>query len=241
MEKNFVHFNIIPINIYGNSNNLIQKNRILQLISVTLLTLSIILSVKLLANLVFPDISREYYEMTIILASCLAVNISASLILYMYRNLIENLENRLENKSGSLNNTINNLKVERKERRYYAMELKRFEEKYRHLFDHVDEAVALLDVAGNFLEVNRKMAKLLCCPEEELLNLSLMQFLPKEVQEKTLNALNHAVSKGEYYLDYGWILRPDGQKLAVEFVANRVETADQTFIQGIFKETDAPR
>ena len=238
MEKNFIPFNSIPSNIFGNGNNLIQKNRILPLISVTLLTLSIILSIKLLTHLVFPYISKEYYEMTIILASCLAVNISASLILYMYRNLIDELENRLEHKSGSLNNTLKNLKVEREERQHYAMELKSFKEKYRHLLDHVDEAVALLDVAGNFLEVNPKMAKLLGCPEEELLNLSLMQFLPKEGQKKTINALNHAVNKGEYYLNDGWILRPDGHKLPVKFVANRVETADQTFIQGIFKETD---
>jgi PAS domain S-box-containing protein len=236
MESNF-----FPGDIIGNSNGQIQDNRVLQLISITLLTLSFILSIKLLVHLLFPNISSEYNEMTIIIASCLAVNISASLILYRYRMLMEYLEHRLENKAGNLHNTIKHFREEREERRRYAMELKRFEEKYRHLLDHVDEAVASLDVSGNFLEVNRMMAKLLGCPKEELLNLNLLQFLPKEGREKTVNALNQAVSKGECYLDEGWILRSDGKKLPVEFVGKRVEIADQTFIQGIFKETAAPR
>ena len=236
MESNF-----FPGNIMYNSDGQIQSNKILQLISITLLTLSLILSIKLLVHLFFPGISSEYNEMTIILASCLAVNISASLILYRYRMLMEHLEHRLENKADNLYNTIKHLKEEREERRHYAMELKRFEKKYHYLVDHVDEAVASLDVAGNFLEVNQMMAKLLGCPEEELLNLNLVQFLPKEGREKTVNALNQAVSKGECYLDDGWILRPDGKKLPVKFVGRRVEIADQTFIQGIFKETAAPR
>jgi len=236
MESNF-----FPSNIILNSNGQVQEHRVLQLISITLLTLSLILAIKLFVHLLFPHISSEYNEMTIILASCLAVNISASLILYRYRVLMEFLEHRLDNKTGNLHNTIKHLKEEREERRRYAMELKRFEEKYRHLLDHVDEAVASLDVAGNFLEVNRMMAKLLGCPKEELLNLNLIQFLPKEELEKTAAALYQAVSDGECHLDDGWILRPDGKKLPVEFVGKRVEIADQTFIQGIFKETAASR
>lgn len=236
MESSF-----FPSNIMGNSNGQIQDNRVLHLISITLLTLSLILSIKLLVNLLFPNIPPQYNEITIILASCLAVNFSASLILYRYRMLMKNLENRLENKAGNLHDTIKHFREEREERRRYAMELKRFEEKYRHLLDHVDEAVASLDVAGNFLEVNRMMAKMLDCPEEELLNLNLIQFLPKEDLEKTAAALYQAVSDGECHLDDGWILRPDGKKLPVEFVGKRVEIADQTFIQGIFKEIAAPR
>ena len=233
--------NIFPGDIIINENGQIQENRVLQLISITLLTLSVILSIKLLVHLIFPNISSGYYEMTIIISSCLAVNISASLILYRYRMLMEYLELRLETKAGNLNNTIKHLKEEREECRRYATELKRFGEMYRHLLDHVDEAVASLDVAGNFLQVNRMMAKLLNCPEEELLNLNLVEFLPKEGREKTINALKQAVSKGECYLDDGWILRLDGKKLPVEFVGKRVEIANQTYIQGIFKETSALR
>ncbi len=77
--RNFLHIDII-----GKNNNQNKPNKMLYLISVSLFTLSVIFSCRLLMHLLLPSISREYYEMTIIISSCLAVNIAASLIVYKY-------------------------------------------------------------------------------------------------------------------------------------------------------------
>ncbi len=92
MEKHFMH-----LDIFGNNSSQIKHNRVLQLISISLFTLSVILSFNLLINLLFPSISPGYYEMTIMISSCLAVNLAASLILYKYQSLLENLEYRHQN------------------------------------------------------------------------------------------------------------------------------------------------
>ncbi len=108
MEKNFM-----PINIFGNNSNQIKRNRVLQFISISLFTLSVILSFSLLIHLLFPSISPGYYEMTIMISSCLAVNLAASLILYKYQSLLENTEYRLGIKADNLNNVIKQFKLER--------------------------------------------------------------------------------------------------------------------------------
>src|SRR5208337_5217339 len=101
MEKNFMH-----LNIFGNNASQIKRNRVLQLISISLFTISIILCFSLLIHLLFPSISPGYYEMTIMISSCLAVNLAASLILYKYQSLLANIEYRLGIKADNLNNVI---------------------------------------------------------------------------------------------------------------------------------------
>ena len=95
METNFMH-----LDIFGNNRSQIKRKRVLQLISISLFTLSVILSFKLLINLLFPSISPGYYEITTMISSCLAVNLAASLILYKYQSLLENFRVPPRNKSG---------------------------------------------------------------------------------------------------------------------------------------------
>ena len=84
----------MQLDIFGDNSSQIKRNRPLQLISISLCTLSVILSIKLLIQLLFPNISPAYYEMTIMISSCLAVNLVALLILYKHQSLLENLEYR---------------------------------------------------------------------------------------------------------------------------------------------------
>ena len=231
MEGSFLNIDIV-----GNSNHQIKRNRILHLISISLFTLSIIIACKLLVYSLFPGISREYYEMTIIISSCLAVNIAASLILYRYRLVMEQLESRLEVKTDNLHNTIKTLKVAREERRRYVMELKRIDEKYRYFLDNIDEGTVSLDVDGNFLGANKKMQELLGFSETELLTMNLMQFLPAEGLKRTKITLNKVVEDGEGSLTDGWIIGKDGQRFPVVFFGSKVKYADKTLIQGIFKK-----
>jgi|GEM_PF-506205 len=231
MENNFMH-----LDIFGNNSSQIRRNRVLQLILISLFTLSVILSFKLLIHLLFPSISPGYYEMTIMISSCLAVNLAASLILYKYQSLLEILEYRLGIKGDNLNYVINQFKMEREERRHYANDLRVAEEKYRSLVEDISEGILLLDTEGNFLGANNKMEGLLGFSEAELLTMNLTQVFPKEELERSRSTLEKVVQTGKSDLASGWIIRKDDQKVPVNFVASKVEYGGKTIIQGIFRD-----
>ena len=224
------------LDIFGTNVSQIKRNRVLRLISITLFTLTFILFFKLLIRLLFPSISPEYYEMTIMIASCLAVNLAASLILYNYQSVLENLESRLGIKADNLNNVIKQFKMERMEHRLYFNELRVAEEKYRSLVENVSEGILLLDTEGNFLEANKKMEELLGFSEAELLTMNLTQVFPKEEHERSRSTLEKVVQTGKSDPANGWIIRKDGQRVAVNFVASKVEYGGKTIIQGIFRD-----
>lgn len=236
MEGNFLNIDVV-----GNSNSPTRRHKVLHLISISLFTLSVILSCKLLVHVLFPGISREFYEMTIIISSCLAVNIAASLILYKYQLVMEQLESRLEVKTDNLKSTIKTLKISREERRRYAMELKRIDEKYRCLLDNIDEGTVSLDVEGNFLGANKKMQDLLGFSEAELLTMNLRQFLPEEGLKRIKATLDKVLQAGEGSLADGWIIGKDGQEFPVAFFGSKVQYADKTLIQGIFRDMNGSR
>jgi PAS domain S-box-containing protein len=96
-DKSEMENNIMKLDIIEKNCSKIKRNQVVKSISLSLLTLSVILSFKLLMNFLFPSISFGDYERTIILSSCLAVNIIASLILYKYQSLQENLADLLNN------------------------------------------------------------------------------------------------------------------------------------------------
>ena len=231
METNSMH-----LDIFGNNLSQIKRKIVLQLISISLFTLSVILSFKLLIHLLFPSISPGYYEMTIMISSCLAVNLVASLILYKYQSLLGNLEYRLGIKADNLNNVIKQFNMEKEQRRHYANDLRVAEEKYRSLVENVSEGILLLDNEGNFLEANKKMEGLLGFSEAELLTMNLTQVFPEEEHERSRSTLEKVIQTGESDLANGWIIRKDNQKVQVNFVASKVEYADKTIIQGIFRD-----
>ena len=231
IEASFMH-----LDIFGDNSSQIKRNRVLQLISISLFTLSVILSFKLLIILLFPSISPGYYEMTTMISSCLAVNLAASLILYKYQSLLENLEYRLGIKADNLDNVIKQFKMEREERRHYTNDLRVAEEKYRSLVENVSEGILLLDTDGNFLEANKKMERLLGFSEAELLTMNLTQVFHKEELERSRSTLEKVVQTGESDLANGWIIRKDDQRVPVNFVASKVEYGGKTIIQGIVRD-----
>src|SRR5208337_3312974 len=85
------------LDIFGDDSSQIRRKRVLQLISISLFTLSVILSFNLLMHLLFPGISPGYYEIITMISSCLAVNLAALLILQKYQSLLKNLEYRHRN------------------------------------------------------------------------------------------------------------------------------------------------
>src|SRR5208337_4930955 len=96
-DESWVEKNSMHLDIFGDDSSQIRRKRVLQLISISLFTLSVILSFNLLMHLLFPGISPGYYEIITMISSCLAVNLAALLILQKYQSLLKNLEYRHRN------------------------------------------------------------------------------------------------------------------------------------------------
>jgi len=111
----------------------LRPNKVLNLISITLLTLMIIFAWKLIIHLFYADISPINNEITTILSSCLAVNIVAYLILNRYQLLLTILADRVKVGKASLNHAVDNLRHEITVRKCFEAELRRRDEKYRLL------------------------------------------------------------------------------------------------------------
>jgi PAS domain S-box-containing protein len=229
------------IDIFGETSSQFKRHRVLQLISVSLFTLSVILSFKLMIQLFFPKISPNYFEMTIMISSCLAVTLVASLILYNYQKIMEHLEYRLGIKADNLNKVLRQFKMEREERRHYVNGLEVAEEKYRTLVENVSEGILLWDTEGNFLEANKKMEGLLGFSEEELLTMNLTQIFPKGELERSRIILEKVIHSGRSDLANGWIISKDDRRVPVNLVANNVKYGDKTIIIGIFRDLTEPR
>ena len=114
-----------------------KLNKVLTLISVTLLTLMIMFTYKLISNLMSPILSPLNNEINTILSSCLAVNIAACLILYKYQLVVKELEGRAEIKKAQAKGASKNIKIEIEERKRLELDLQRSEEKYTLLLSLV--------------------------------------------------------------------------------------------------------
>ena len=111
-------------------HNQIKPNKVLTLISITLLTLMVIFLYRMIINLIYPHAPLSN-ELNILIQSCLAVNIVAYLLLYKYQTLLKKLYNRVEMKTVDLRGTNKNLRIEIAERKRAELDLQKSEEKYR--------------------------------------------------------------------------------------------------------------
>ena len=114
--------------------------------------------------------------------------------------------------------------------------LRESEEKYRLLLDNASEGILLADTRGNLLETNKKMEELLGYTKAELLKMCFLEIHPKEELEQVLAAFEETLQNGPTALHNTWILRKDGGKIPVDLTASKVEYADKTIIQGIFRD-----
>jgi hypothetical protein len=119
MEANFIH-----LDISGDILSQIKRSRVLKLISVSLYTLNFILSFQLLINLLFLGVFPANNQMSTMISCWLAVNLTASLILYKYRSTLEKLKYHLGIKAGSLDNLIKDFDSQRGKNRHHSDNLR---------------------------------------------------------------------------------------------------------------------
>jgi PAS domain S-box-containing protein len=138
-----------------------QPRLTLQLISITLYTLGIIFAFKLVKLLLLPPTNPLTNEFVIILSSCLAVNISATLILSKYQSLMNNLENRVELKTASLSQANQCLKIEIAENREARIFLE-------NLLDTSADPIAMVNQYGKFIKWNKAAEKIFGFTRDEM-------------------------------------------------------------------------
>lgn len=122
----------------------LRPNKVLNLISITLITLMIIFACKLIIHLFSSNVTPSSDEITTILASCMAINIVAYLILRKHQLLVSNLTHCLDMKGASFRHANNNLRHEIAAHKRFEADLaslQRSEEKYRLLVTQIPAIV----------------------------------------------------------------------------------------------------
>lgn len=138
-----------------------QPKLLLQLISITLYTLGIIFAFKLIKILVLPPTIPITNEFIVILSSCLAVNIAATLILSKYQSLLNNLENQVELKTACLSQANQGLRMEIAAHR----EAKVFLE---NLLDESADPIGIVDQHGRFIKWNKAAEEIFGFTRDEM-------------------------------------------------------------------------
>lgn len=122
-------------------------------------------------------------------------------------------------------------------------ELERSEERYRALMEGARDLVFVLDAGGRFLYVNPRCRDMLGYEPEEMLGRYFGEFVTGESWARTISALRKAVSSGDRFLDYQWVIsRRDGKLLTLEVRASVVLSKGEVLRhQGIARDVSEVR
>jgi PAS domain S-box-containing protein len=114
--------------------------------------------------------------------------------------------------------------------------LRESEAKYRTLMKDAGNGIALLDVAGNVLEVNKRVEDVLGYHADELAQRHFSQFLPAKERERLMASFEEALRQGSASLSDVAVLRKDGQTIPVDVSASVIEVLGRKTVQAIFRD-----
>ncbi|MBP1910704.1 PAS domain S-box protein [Methanolobus bombayensis] len=120
------------------------------------------------------------------------------------------------------------------ERKKAEKELKLNESKYRSLFEKSNDAVVIHDTSGNVLDINEKASIMFRCPEEELMQMNIMDMILPEDRESTIAALGMLKEK-KYWRNETRMFRPDGSIIHLD-VSGSVIDAQKNIIQAVGRD-----
>ena len=111
------------------------------------------------------------------------------------------------------------------------------EEKYRHLFENLNDAALLADVeTGILVETNRRAESLLGRPRSEIIGMHQSQIHPPHLALEYREKFAAHISKGRS-ADYdGVVVRKDGAVVDVHISAAPITIGGRRFILGIFRD-----
>ncbi|MBF0559567.1 MAG: PAS domain S-box protein [Nitrospirae bacterium] len=101
------------------------------------------------------------------------------------------------------------------ERKLMEMALQQSEEKFRTLFESAIDALFIIDMDGNFIDVNKTAYERLGYTKEEMLSMKLSQLDQPEFAARLQERMEHMQNKGEGVFESAH-LRKDGTAMPVE-------------------------
>ncbi|MCZ7402759.1 MAG: PAS domain S-box protein [Candidatus Methanoperedens sp.] len=114
--------------------------------------------------------------------------------------------------------------------------LRESEEKYRALMNYSGDAIILIDIEGNIVEVNKKAEELTGYTKNELLTMKIFQLHPKEEIERIIVLFKAGMQKGSATLNDLPVLRKDGRIVPVDLTGNNVVFAGKLVGQATIRD-----
>jgi PAS domain S-box-containing protein len=171
--------NVMPIDQVKYINKNLKPNKVMSLISITLLALMGVFAGKLVIILFFSSIQPWGNEIITIIFCCLAINIAAYLILYKYQLLINYFEDRICIKNTNLQHANNNLSIEIAERHQVKYFL-------QNVLDYCDDPIFIFDQHGIFTKWNKAAEDTFGYSFNELRGKSFSTFYANEKELDTM-------------------------------------------------------
>lgn len=112
------------------------------------------------------------------------------------------------------------------------------ERRYRALFELNNDAIFILDLQGNHLEVNERAAEIMGYSREELLGLSYRDIIVERQQHETRRRLDEISEMGSYEIYERVVKRKDGIEIPVEVNISLVRDSkgEPLHIQSIMRD-----
>jgi PAS domain S-box-containing protein len=114
--------------------------------------------------------------------------------------------------------------------------LRESEAKYRALVEDAGDGIALLDVEGNLVEVNKRAEGFLGYRADELEKRHFTELLPVEEHERATASFEKTLRQGSSSLSDVAVLRKDGQMVPVDVSASVIDVLGRKTIQAIFRD-----
>jgi two-component system cell cycle sensor histidine kinase/response regulator CckA len=105
--------------------------------------------------------------------------------------------------------------------------LKRSEEKYRDLFENANDAIFIVDADQRYVDVNNKAAALVGYSRQELLTMSVYDFIPEEQKSRSRAEFNKLRQQGAYEKFRGKMRSKHGGWLDIEVSSSAIRSGGQ--------------
>ena len=110
-----------------------------------------------------------------------------------------------------------------------------FPETYRYIFDHVNDAIFIHDLAGHFLDVNQIACERLGYTREELLQTGVQQIDAPEFAENFAQSMQNFLEKKSVVAESAHV-RKDGTRIPVEIGAQFIEYDGQAAVLSVARD-----
>jgi PAS domain S-box-containing protein len=136
----------------------------------------------------------------------------------------------------TLREVLRQLGAEIEERKRKEAVLRESEEKYHTLINDAGEAIVIIGLEGELLEVNRKLEEISGYSREELLSKNLREFFPQEETGRVDEVFREGIKNGSGSIRDVLMLRKRGRAIPIEATGSIIEYAGKKVAQVIVRD-----